>query len=253
MRIDYPRPEDAPARRRLWQEAFGDTDAFLDLFERTAFSSDRCLCLYEGGALAAALYWFDCTVRDRACAYVYAVAVAENFRGRGYCRALMEEAHKRLAARGYAWAVLVPGDDGLFGLYHKLGYRPFGGVREVTCTAAAEGISLREIGAEAYAAARRRYLPDSAVLQEGENLRFLAAQASLYEGDGFVLAARRDGDALTAAELCGDVSLAPRIVRALGCRTGCFRSPGAEKPFAMCRPLTDENPVPPVYFGLAFD
>ena len=68
MRIEYPTHADFAARRQLWQEAFGDTDAFLDLFERTAFSEDRCLCLTEGNALAAALYWFDCMVHGRACA-----------------------------------------------------------------------------------------------------------------------------------------------------------------------------------------
>ncbi len=253
MRIDHPREADFAARRQLWKEAFGDTDAFLDLFEETAFSADRCLCLTEGDTLAAALYWFDCTVYGRACAYLYAVAVSEKFRGRGLCRALMEETHRRLADRGYAYAVLVPGDDGLFGLYHKLGYRPFGGVREMICTAAPEGISLHKIGAEEYGAARRRYLPDGAVLQERENLAFLSAQAELYEGDGFAVAARIDGDTLVGVELLGDVSAASRIVHEFGCRKGQFRTTGEEKPFAMCRVLA-EDPLPiPTYFGLAFD
>ena len=63
MIIDAPRKEDIPRLRQLWQQAFGDTDAFLDGFFNTGFSPDRCRCLQADGVLAAALYWFDCDFR----------------------------------------------------------------------------------------------------------------------------------------------------------------------------------------------
>ena len=86
MRIDHPREADFAARRQLWKEAFGDTDAFLDLFEETAFSADRCLCLTEGDTLAAALYCLQlyCDFSggvDLLCGVsrLFGVPMAENF------------------------------------------------------------------------------------------------------------------------------------------------------------------------------
>ncbi len=251
MRIENGASVTAAARRRLRQEAFGDTDAFLDTFEKTAFSPDRCRCITQDGELLAALYLFDCTYGGVRAAYLYAVATAVAHRGRGLCRALMEDTHAHLAARGYAASILVPGEASLFGFYERLGYRPFGGVRSLRCDAGAYDTAVREIGTDEYARLRRLYLPDGGVLQEGENLAFLAAQATLYTGDGFVLAARREGEMLCGIELLGDAEKAPAIVRALGCKSGIFRTAGDER-FAMFYPLTDGAEMPS-YFGLSFD
>ena len=38
MRSDHPTDNEIPGLRQLWQEAFGDADAFLDSFFQTAFS-----------------------------------------------------------------------------------------------------------------------------------------------------------------------------------------------------------------------
>ena len=103
MRIDQPAPTHIPALRQLWQEAFGDSDAFLDGFFDTAFSPDRCLCVFEED-LAAAVYWFDCRFAGRKIAYLYALATKKSHRGRGIARALMEETVARLQKTGYAGA-----------------------------------------------------------------------------------------------------------------------------------------------------
>lgn len=251
MHIDAPKKEQIPALRSLWTEAFGDTDPFLDAFFGTAFSPDRCLCLTEDGAVTAALYWFDCLTGGEKTAYLYAVATAASRRGHGLGKALMESTHAHLAAHGYTCAVLVPGERSLFGFYEKFGYRPFGGVRSFSCPAADQEIPLYEIGTDEYAHLRRQMIPAGGILQEGENLAFLSAQASFYKGDGFLLAASKDGTVLRGIELLGDAGNASHIVRTLGCSTGIFRTPG-EEPFAMILPLTD-GAVMPAYFGLAFD
>ena len=90
MRIDQPALAHIPALRQLWQEAFGDSNAFLDGFFDTAFSPDRCLCVFEED-LAAAVYWFDCRFAGRKIAYLYALATKKSHRGRGIARALAEE------------------------------------------------------------------------------------------------------------------------------------------------------------------
>ena len=113
MKIEHPLPGDTAALRQLWTTVFADTDAFLDTFFSAAFFRDHCLCVKYDGVIAAAAYWMDCEIAGRKAAYIYAVATAEAYRGRGFCRALMENIHIILRDRGYCGSILVPGDAGL--------------------------------------------------------------------------------------------------------------------------------------------
>lgn len=253
MNIESPRKTAYPALRALWKEAFGDTDAFLDDFAGTAFSPDRCRCVTMDDTTAAALYWFDCTLNGERVAYLYAVATAESHRGRGLCSALMEDTHRHLRERGYRAAVLVPGGQSLFDFYGRLGYRIGSTVDEIRCPAGENALPLSRIDREAYERLRLEFLPERGIVQEGENLAFLEKQAAFYHGDGFLLAARREGNTLVGCELLGNREAAPAIVRSLGASSGVFRTPGTTMPFAMYRSLTDDEPIPPFYFGLAFD
>lgn len=83
MRPDHPHPALIPGLRKLWQEAFGDTEEYLDGFFRLAYSPENCLCIGEGDIVHAALYWLDMTCRGERIAYIYAVATAKNRRGEG--------------------------------------------------------------------------------------------------------------------------------------------------------------------------
>lgn len=243
MRADYPAPEQTEALRRLWKEAFGDSDAFLDGFWDTAFAFDRCRCIMIDDEAAAALYWLDCRCDGAPMAYIYAVATAKKHRGKGLCHLLMADTHAHLKNLGYAGCILVPGDEGLSAMYGKMGYTPFGGMDTVTCTAG-NPIAMQKVTAEEYGALRKAYLPEHGVWQEG--LPFLATYAALYAGADFICA-WVDGLGL---ELLGNADAAPGILGTLGKETGKFRISGAA-PFAMFYPL---SPTPaPGYFGIAFD
>lgn len=235
--------------RRLWKQAFGDTDAFLDDFFATGYSPERCHYLLQDRKLAAALYWFDCQLADRKLAYVYAVATDEAFRNRGLCRRLLDETHDRLRSLGYSGALLVPGSQALFRLYEKLGYRTCSYVSEATCSAGTP-VVMRVINAHEYAQLRQKLLPADGVLQEGATLEFLSRFAGFYAGDGFVLAASLDGQTAYVQELLGTADTAG-IVASLGAAQGRIRIPGDETPFAMYFAL-DASPAP-AYFGLALD
>ena len=250
MIIDSPR--DTAALHLLWQRAFGDTDAFIQDFFRLGFQKDRCLCAYEEQQLTAALYWFDCQCGNQRFAYLYAVATDPAFQGQGICRSLMEHTHRHLHELGYAGTILVPGSPELFAMYGKFGYRSFGGICKSTCTAAATAAPIREIDSVEYARLRRQLLPECGVVQEGASLAFLRSQADFYAGNGWVCCAARSEDTLVIPELLGNASVAPGIVKALGCNQGHFRTPGSQAPFAMYLPLA-ENCIAPAYFGLAFD
>lgn len=240
-----------PGLRRLWKAAFGDTDAFLDDFYSTAYAPARCRCIQEDGQIVSVLYWFDCELDGAKFAYVYAVATDLGCRGRGLCRMLMEDTARHLKGLGYRGIVLVPQEAGLINMYASMGYTPCGSVDEFHVMAG-EAVPVRKIETEEYAVLRRKLLPAGGVIQEGENLRFLAAQAAFYAGENWLAAAAEVDGMLWCPEFLGDVSAAPGLVKALGYREGSFRMPGSGRPFAMFRPLTVDCPRPR-YFGLAFD
>jgi GNAT superfamily N-acetyltransferase len=237
-------------RRRLWKEAFGDSDAFLDLFSTTVYAPERSRTITVDGNLAAALYWLDCNYNGKKIAYIYAVATAKAYRGQGLCHRLMADTHGHLKEHGYAGAILVPGSKALFDLYAGMGYKVCAYINKMSCRA--QGVvECREIDTDEYAMLRRQCLPQGGVVQEGANLDFLEKQARFFTGPGYLLAAQIDGDTLNGLELLGDSTAAPAIVATLDCRNGRFRMPGTEQPFAMYFPLRDE--AAPSYFGFAFD
>lgn len=247
MRIEYPSSNRAPQAKALWKAAFGDEGAFIDLFFARAFFWNRCRIGLEGDEVTAMLYWLDAEYRGEQYAYLYAVAVHPAFRGRGACRALMEDTAQELVRRGYAGALLYPAAEELRRMYEKLGYRSFGAARAWACAAGTPRF-LREIGPAEYARLRRRYLPAEGVIQEGASLELLAGAAKLYAGEDFLLAASGDGETLDGTELLGEAGAAPGILGALGCKTGKFRQGRA----AMWRPLRQDAPEPG-YLGLVFD
>lgn len=252
MTIDHPTPAQIPALRHLWQQAFGDSDTFLDGFFSTGFDPRRCRCLTEQGETAAALYWFDTMYQGSRFAYLYAVATDLRFRGRGFCHKLMADTHAHLADLGYAGTFLLPAGASLRDFYAAMGYNAFSAVSEFPCTAAGAAIALEQLSHEEYARLRQKYLPENSVVQEGAMLAFLQTYAAFYEGTGCLFTAIRDGETLFVPELLGDASAAPGILQALGFSCGSFRTPGGHKPFAMCRSLTRAQ-IPAGYFGLALD
>jgi GNAT superfamily N-acetyltransferase len=244
MKIEHPHSEQIPSLRALWKEAFGDTDNFLDKFFGTAFSPKRCLCATVGCELAAMAYWFCCEEY----AYIYAVATARKYRGKGICHALMEQLHTVLEAEGYAGCIVLPGEESLRDFYRGMGYENFGGVHEFNCEAGTP-LPLRKLDKIEFAALRRNYLPTGGVIQERENLDFLSCWASYYEGPRALITAIWEDGELKVMELLGDEKAAPSIVAALGAKSGSFRSPGST-PYAMHRPLCQKRV--PKYFAFCF-
>lgn len=244
MNIDYPTPAQIPQLRQLWQEAFNDTDSFLDKFFGTAFASDRCLCATVGCGVAAMAYWFTCGEY----AYIYAVATAKKYQGKGICHALMEKTHEILTQRGYAGCILVPGEESLRRFYRGMGYENFGGVHEFECEAGPP-LPLRKLSTAEFAQLRRTVLPEGGVIQEGENLAFLSHWASYYEGENALVTAIWEDGELKVMELLGHEQTAPGIVASLGAECGSFRMPG-NTPYAMHKPLNQNRK--PKYFAFCF-
>ena len=228
----------------LWQQAFGDPSDAIDAFFSTGFSPDRCHYLLESGRPVSALYWLDCTLDGQKFAYLYAIATEKAHRGKGLCRRLMTETHEILRKQGYAGAVLVPAEKALFSLYEKLGYRYAATVREFTCEAANTPAALTQIDARQYENLRLQHLPAGSILQTGATLDFYATYGQFYAGDDFLLACYMEEGKLYTQEILGNTARCAQILCALGAKTGAFRTPGEEKPFAMYYPLQENCPAP---------
>jgi len=252
MNFEHPTQEQTRQLLQLWKTVFGEYDGFWELFLDTAFLPDHCRCITEQGQVTAGLYWFDCSCGSDKIAYIYAVVTDPAHRGRGLCRKLMADVHGLLSARGYASAMLVPADGALREMYRKMGYEDCTAVAALSCSAAGSPVDIRSIGPEEYASLRRRMLPEGGVIQEGNNLTFLAAQTQFFTGRDFLLSAWLEGNTLQGTELLGNAEAAPGILRALGCEKGTFQIPGTEKPFAMLHRL-QAGAVIPNYFGFSFD
>lgn len=252
MKIDFPVPQQYGRLTALWQEAFGDTEEFIDGFFCTAFSPARCRCIAADNKIAAALYWMDLRLEDKRYAYIYAVAVAKSHRGRGLCARLMADTRDHLALRGYDGILLVPQDDRLRKMYAKMGYRDCTQVMEFPAEAAGEALSLQRIDRNTYHRLRRDLLPAGCALEEPEGISFLETMAFFYRGEGVLLAAHAGNGTLWCPEFLGNRAAAPGVLAALNCREGHFRTPGEGVPFAMFLPLAHDAPAPS-YLSLCFD
>ena len=252
MNFEHPGKDHIPQLLTLWKAVFGEYDGFWELFLNTAFLPDHCRCITENGKITAGLYWFDCSCHQDKIAYIYAVVTDPAHRGKGLCRKLMTDVHSLLKSQGYDSVMLVPADAGLREMYRKMGYADCTSLSEITCTAADTAVEIHNVNPEEYAALRRAMLPEWGVLQEGNNLTFLAAQTQLFAGEDFLLTAWMEEDTLHGTELLGNTGAAPGILRALGCEKGMFQIPGQNKPFAMIHKLHDDAVIPK-YFGFSFD
>ena len=97
----FSRPEDVPALKALWKQAFGDEDALIDGFFRRLYGPEQVLVSRENGRVAAMACWMRETIccggRGWPAAYLYAVATDRAFRGRGHCGRLLAWAAGSLA------------------------------------------------------------------------------------------------------------------------------------------------------------
>lgn len=248
MIIDRPHATDVPALRQLWKQAFGDTDGFLDGFFRTGFAFQRCRCLTVDDQLAAALYWFDCDYQGKNFAYLYAVATDETCRGKGLCRALLEDTHRHLYLMGYSGCVLVPGSKELFAMYEKMGYLAFYPIEQKTIPAGDTTINMQPVTPDTYMNLRSQRLPAGSILQEEPAFLFASTFCEFYAGEDVLLCCAKENDILYFQEYLGDPALLGSVVNTLGCQKAFVNLPGGDIPFAMYYPL--EEIKAPVYFGI---
>ena len=221
MQIKAPSFSQLPQLQKLWHQAFHES---MGSFLRTAYSGKRCLVAEVDGKVAAALYWFDFGYKGHRLAYLYAIATKESHRGQGIGKALVEAAHKHLKEAGYAGAVLVPAEEGLFAFYKKCGYQEeIPGFLRKTPAFLGEKVTWQQ-----YAEAREKLLPLGGCCPSKEVFRYLDTYCDFYVGEGSCCCVSRDGKCQEVLPYTKD-----------------------ERPFALFLPFAD---IPtPSYFSLPID
>ncbi len=241
MTIDIrpPRPEELPQLCHLFVEAFGEPEFAGDFF-RSGFSPSRCLVAVEGKVLGM-VHWFDCTLGEKRLAYLYAIAVRKDCRGKGIGSRLISFSTAYL--QNYDGILLVPAEESLFSYYEKFGFSPCSTISECRVEAG-KPVPLREISTGELTALRRKYLPPGGIRQEGPMLDLLGCFAKCYASSN-ALAIVSGGDVL---EFLGEPQELPSVLAALGLGAAMVRMPGIGRVLAMGLGL-EEN----LYFGLPLD
>ncbi len=235
--------------KQLWMQAFGDSRESVDAFFATGYDGAHSAVICLENQPISALYWLDYRWGEEKLAYIYAVATDEKFRGQGYGRKLMQNAHKTLKQQGYAGAVLVPAEEHLVAWYENQGYQAFFLAKKQEIPAGA-AIPVTEITAEQYASLRREMKPN--IPQPGKALYdYFATYGSFYKAEDCIFAVARQEDTVFFQEFLGDTQKLPHIVGGLDAQKGVVRLADEKTPFAMLYRFT-HGPMPD-YFSFPLD
>ncbi|MBO5212107.1 MAG: GNAT family N-acetyltransferase [Clostridia bacterium] len=107
-----------PLYEKLYFEVFGDREEFISQICDTS----TVVSVYDGDAFCGGACLFDVSVNGFSGAYLYAVCVNTNMRGKGYASALINYIKEYCVKGGYSFILTVPAEKGLFSYYKRLGF-----------------------------------------------------------------------------------------------------------------------------------
>ena len=236
--------------KALWQSVFGDSAAVTDAFFDTLYTPDGALLAQENGRFLGCAYLLrgielvSPGAPTRSAAYLYALAVREDCRGKGIGRKLVELCAEETQKRGEVLC-LMPGSDSLRSWYRDCcRMTDFGGLHWERFTADGEGqrVSIAPISPAEYTERREALLKDLPHARLPEDyFRFQAALCVSVGGGFFRLRDARGGDGIACVETetdgfyacemlyTGDIpSAADAVARALGKENGRILLPGTQ-------------------------
>ena len=203
MRTRKTTPADIPALKAIWNEAFAeDSGQDIDEFFENLYPNAAGFCAEdEKGDVCAMLFALPQTImkgeKQLKASYLYAVATKKEYRGKGYCKAVMAYAEKELRKRYVEALLLSPATQALADFYAKLGFsRQTGGNKVILDCAKAEG-QATEVGVQDYAGLRETALWDiSHVRYDRAQLEYAVSGGKFYclmAGYSMGCAAVKDG------------------------------------------------------------
>lgn len=108
--------------RELWMEVFGDSREDVDRFFIDVHSPENLLTHSEPERVVSMLNIVEINTDYGATAYLYAIATAAEWRGRGFAEQLIRQAIAISKQRGYKAVMLIPSEESLVGYYQRFGF-----------------------------------------------------------------------------------------------------------------------------------
>ena len=218
VEIRPSRAEELKEQKALWKVAFGDDEAYIDLFYNTCVKPEDIIVLSEDGVLCSmlALLSLDLALpggETLSSAYVYALSTDPHARKQGYGRALLQYVDPYLRERKVDCVTVVPAEASLFKYFETVGFGECFSNRkrellESRISPAPARSSLEELDAAAYGALRERLLSGVFHTRYGEKLLAFQAGASRLSGAGLYRVVIDGREGCAAAEYTSDNSLA---------------------------------------------
>ena len=187
--ISLYRREDIPALKALWAHCFGDpeemVDRYFEILPRMGFG----LCAYVSGQVAGAAYMIEgmshVKSEESPCAYLYAVGVFSDYRGKGLGSALSQECKKLAMERGAKIICTQPAKDSLYNWYAEIIGTKHTLFRKTTELKSAAG-TTEKISAKEYALLREELLLSTEHMRASEAvIEFQQALCKAFGGDLF--------------------------------------------------------------------
>lgn len=106
----------------LWQEAFEDTEEFINRFLGNMVYTENMLIYLSNDEVLGMASMLPVYCGKSAGRYIYAVATRKAHRGKGVCQNIMQAVDEFIKTNNEKFAVLVPASQSLFEFYGKMGY-----------------------------------------------------------------------------------------------------------------------------------
>lgn len=118
MEIKYLYTEDKKMIRPLYEECFNDSVEFVDYYFEKRIMNNDVLVACEEGVIVSMMQLVPkkIVINDEIhqVHYIYGVATREEYRRRGYMRALMERAIQDLKGKGEPFVYLIPENEDVY-------------------------------------------------------------------------------------------------------------------------------------------
>jgi len=176
---------DEAGLKTLWEAAFGDSMAWIDLFFDTLYKPGSAIVWEVDGTIASAIYLLDAGCASLpdggtlSTSYSYALATLPAYRGQGIGSQVTQAAITHSVALGFDCNVICPAEESLFPYYTRLGYTDtlsIGGKKIFLSDAPVDTIINKIMSTDfsTYFQLRAGYLPADSTTYTEAYLRYLA-------------------------------------------------------------------------------
>lgn len=217
----------------LWQQAFGDSTQYINLFLENHAKPQNTLIDFQNHMVCGMLFILPCQLvfghQTYRCAYLYSIATRKEYQGCGISTRLLEQAHTLCTKRGYDVCTLVPATPFLFDFYQKRGYTSQGYIKTLsvqadTVVSLTDIPTLRPISADEALSLRQQRFGSAYLAWDKPALDYIICENKFLGGEFYKFSWGAQTEFLSCVpvagkllirEFCGDELHIPQVTAAL--------------------------------------